>query len=81
MINDGLVSDPPGLVVGDSLGGAVDGILHYSYGNYKLLNTSVLPPVNMGGLDREKTALVGEVDHLTVATFNVENLSYTSSDE
>jgi endonuclease/exonuclease/phosphatase family metal-dependent hydrolase len=81
MINDGLVPDPPGLVVGDSLGGAVDGILHYSYGNYKLLNTSVLPPVNVGGLDREKTALKGEADHLTVATFNVENLSYTSSEE
>jgi len=81
MIDDSLVADPPALVVGDALDGAVDGVLHYSYGNYKLLNTSVLPGVIVGGLEPEKTALEGEAAHLTVATFNVENLSFTSSDE
>ncbi len=81
MIKDSLVSDPPALAVGDAFDGAVDGILHYSYGNYKLLNTSVLPRVIPGGLEREKTPLEGEATHLTVATFNVENLSLTSSEK
>ena len=80
-IDDSLVSGPPPLTVGDALDGAVDGILHYGYGNYKLLNTSVLPRVIPGGLEREETALEGETTHLTVATFNVENLSFTSSEE
>jgi len=81
VIDDRLVPDPPALVVGDTLGGVVDGILHYSYGSYKLLNTSALPRVTEGGPDRENTFLEGDATHLTVATFNVENLSFTSPDE
>jgi predicted extracellular nuclease len=81
VIDDALVADPPAVAVGDAFGGAVVGILHYSFGNYKLLNTSVLPKPIAGGLRREKTALEGDADHLTVAAFNVENLSVVSSSE
>jgi predicted extracellular nuclease len=81
MIDDTLVADPPAVAVGDALAGAVSGILHYSYGNYKLLNTGLLPRVIAGGLEREKTAIEGDANHLTVATFNVENLSAEASDE
>jgi predicted extracellular nuclease len=81
MIDDGLAPDPPAVAVGDALFAPVDGILHYSYGNYKLLNTSLLTRVIPGGLGREMTVFEGDATHLTVATFNVENLSFTSSKE
>ncbi len=81
VIDDLLVSDPPAVAVGDELDREVDGVLHYSYGIYKLLNTSVLTRVIAGRLERETTALEGDADHLTVATFNVENLSAVSPNE
>ena len=81
VIDDRLVSDPPDLSVGDVLTGPVDGILHYSFGSYKLLNTRPLPSVVPGRLDREQTLLKGDAAHLRVATFNLENLSARSPDE
>ncbi len=59
----------------------VEGILHYSYGSYKLLNTKPLPEVSSGGLARERTSLTGDASHLTVASFNLENLSAVSEGE
>jgi len=81
VIDDRLVADPPDLSVGDVLTGPVDGILHYSYGSYKLLNTRTLPSVVPGRLDRELSSLKGDTAPLRVATFNLENLSARSSDE
>ena len=81
VIDDRLVPSPPGLRVGQSVSVPVDGILHYSFGSYKLLNTRPLPAVGSGGLARERTALAGDTSHLTVATFNLENLSAVSEAE
>jgi endonuclease/exonuclease/phosphatase family metal-dependent hydrolase len=81
VIDDRLVPDPPDLSVGDVLTGPVDGILHYGYGSYKLLNTRPLPSVVSGRLDRERTSLKSDAAHLRVATFNLENLSARSPDE
>ncbi|MCW8985108.1 MAG: esterase-like activity of phytase family protein, partial [Thermoanaerobaculales bacterium] len=80
VIDDRLVPDPPNLKVGETLAGPVDGVLHYSYGSYRLLNTKPLPEARSGGLEAERTALSGDDTHLTVATFNVENLSAVSED-
>ncbi len=80
VIDDRLVPDPPALTVGDSIDGVIDGILHYSYGSYKLLNTAPLPQTTAGGVDRETTALRGDATHLRVASFNAENLSAVSPD-
>ena len=81
VIDDRLVSDPPDLSVSDVLIGPVDGILHYSYGSYKLLNTHPLASVVPARLDRERTSLQVDAAHLRVATFNLENLSARSPDE
>jgi endonuclease/exonuclease/phosphatase family metal-dependent hydrolase len=81
VIDDRLVADPPDLKIGDSLTGPVEGVLHYSYGSYKVLNTEPLPAVRGGGLAGERTDLTGDDSHLVVATFNLENLSAVSEEE
>jgi predicted extracellular nuclease len=78
IIDDRLVPGPPGLRVGDSLSGSVDGVLHYSFGSYKLLNTEKLPQVRENGQTRGRTTLAGDTSHLTLAAFNLENLSAVS---
>ena len=81
MIADRLFPDPPVLRVGDFLDGSIEGILHYSFGMYKMLNTGPLPAVDPGGLEPEETELEADGLRLTVATFNLENLSARSPPE
>ncbi|MEX0270037.1 choice-of-anchor I family protein [Leptolyngbyaceae cyanobacterium UHCC 1019] len=78
IIDDAIVSNPPQVNVGDRFSAPVTGVLDYSFGNFKLLNTEALPSVISGGLTRETTELTGDVNQLTVGTFNVENLSPAS---
>jgi endonuclease/exonuclease/phosphatase family metal-dependent hydrolase len=81
IIDDRLVADPPPLRTGDRLTGAVDGILHYSFGSYKLFNLGPLPEARSAGLAAGRTTLRGDAAHMTVASFNLENLSAVSDDE
>ncbi len=81
IIDDRLVAEPPHLKVGDMLAGPVEGVLHYSYGSYKLLNTEPLPDVRSDEPDHKPTSLTGDDTHLTVATFNLENLWVGSEEE
>ncbi len=81
VIDDALVSDPPQLAVGDRLAGPIDGILHYTYGSYKVLNTEALPAVDPGDREGDRTALKGDEDHLSIATMNLENLWVGSAAE
>jgi predicted extracellular nuclease len=74
IIDDALVSNPPQVNVGDTFNNLITGVIDYSFGNFKLLNTAPLPTVTSGGLTPETTALIATPDQLTVATFNVENL-------
>jgi hypothetical protein len=75
LIDDELVSAEPALDVGDSFAAPVIGVLSYSFGNFKLLNTEPLEAV-AGGLEPETLCLGSKSDEeLDVATFNVENLS------
>ena len=62
----------PTVNVGD-VASTVTGVLDYSFGNFKLLVTSV-PAFVAGGIAPEITPLVGAADRLTVASYNVENL-------
>ena len=80
IIDDRLVPNPPQLTVGDALTGPVEGVLHYSFGSYKLLNANRLPEARRGDLTAERTALRGDGANLTIATFNVENLSAISDE-
>ncbi|WP_199328984.1 endonuclease/exonuclease/phosphatase family protein [Coleofasciculus sp. FACHB-1120] len=80
IIDDAIIDGEPQVNVGDTFEGSITGVIDYSFGNYKLLNTAPLPNVVSGNLTRETTALTGSLDQLTVASFNVENLD-PSDDE
>lgn len=73
-----LVKDPPVANSGDRLGGTITGVVDYNYGNFRVLNTEPLPPVVGGSQSPEVTSLRGDATHLTVATYNVLNLSAVS---
>ncbi|GAB4195800.1 MAG: hypothetical protein OHK0022_12820 [Roseiflexaceae bacterium] len=73
IIDDLLVANPPAAAVGDNLGTVV-GLLDYSFGNFKLLNTAALARTS-GGLMRETTTLTSAADKLTIGDFNIENFS------
>jgi predicted extracellular nuclease len=66
----------PAITVGDRLGD-VTGVVGYSFGNFEVnaTNTVVVTP---SGLEPETTTLVGTNNSITVATYNVENLSAAS---
>ena len=53
----------------------VTGILSYSFNNYELLVTEAVSVAEDVSATRESTSLQGDRDHLTIASFNVENLS------
>jgi hypothetical protein len=69
---DDLLAPLPKVNVGDVLGGNVDGVLDYSFGNYKLAVLAT-PTATSKGLQRETTRKQHPWE-LAVATFNVENL-------
>ncbi len=67
------------LNVGDRFRGALDGVLDYSFGNYKLIVTRA-PAVSRGGLTRETAkATASKSNQLAVVAFNVENLDPTDN--
>jgi predicted extracellular nuclease len=80
LIGDRLLPDPPMLRVGERMSSELTGILDYSFGNFKLYNTDPVPARVGEGAQTERTELEGGVGKLTVATFNVENLSSRSND-
>ena len=79
IIDDAIVIDEPVVTVGDVFSEAIIGVMDYSFGNFKLLNTEALPPVIPGGLLGEVTDLVGGPSRLTIASLNVENLDPSDS--
>ena len=62
--------------VGDQLA-SVQGVMDYSFGNFKVQVTAV-PTLTRGPLTQEITPLLADATHLTVASFNVENLAGTN---
>jgi predicted extracellular nuclease len=73
VILDDVLAPTPDLNTGDAFTNDPVGVLDYSFGNFKLLVTSD-PGRTDNGLAREVAAPEGRND-LSVATFNVENLS------
>ncbi|MCY4487147.1 MAG: endonuclease/exonuclease/phosphatase family protein [Deltaproteobacteria bacterium] len=68
----------PSVELGDSLGD-VTGVMGYGSGYYRLLVTEQFTPVR-ARLEREVTLLNGRDGHLTIASFNVQNLAPNDAD-
>lgn len=66
----------PNHTQGDVLGD-VTGILNYAFGSYELLVTATPTTTTDVSLGLETSTLAGDATHLTVASFNVENLDPT----
>ena len=58
--------------VGDTFPGATVGVMDYSFGNFKLLATT-MPSLLPGGLMQEQAA-IPSANEISIGTFNVENL-------
>ncbi|QQE73591.1 lamin tail domain-containing protein [Brevibacillus composti] len=81
IVGDRLVAGAPEVKVGDRFDGPIVGVIDYSFTNFKLYNTAPLPDVVDSGFEREVTEIAGDEDHLTVATYNIENFSARAAAE
>jgi endonuclease/exonuclease/phosphatase family metal-dependent hydrolase len=70
----------PLVTVGDRLGDLV-GVVGYEFGNFEVRLTETIPAVAASRLTREVTALRGGPRRMTIATYNVLNLSADASDD
>jgi len=78
VILDGRIANPsPAAKVGDRFASAVRGVVHYDFGAPRVLPLA-WPELTPGGTAAEVTALVADERALTVASYNVLNLSFTS---
>jgi hypothetical protein len=57
----------------------VPGVISYAFGSYELLVTEAVTVTSDVSMGRETTALDGDRDHLTVASYNLENIDPTDS--
>src|SRR6185436_13831140 len=73
ILDDGIMSTPLNVDVGDHFSGPAVGIMDYNFGNFKLYITQALAR-SPGGLAREVAAPPGFVNQITTGNFNVENL-------
>jgi hypothetical protein len=71
----------PRLDVGARLAAPLTGVLDYSFGNFKVLPPEPWPPARPAEVWDEATALVPGEGRLTLATFNVYNLSARDPEE
>ena len=63
----------PQLSIGDRLS-SVTGVLNYAFNNYEVLITAPVTVTTDVTLTQEVTALKGDATHLSLATYNLENL-------
>jgi endonuclease/exonuclease/phosphatase family metal-dependent hydrolase len=79
LVDDQIVPGLPALNVGDHYVGSLNGVLGYSFGNFKLELTS-MPAVVHDGVSPESTTPAGS-GQVGIGTFNVENLDPTDPPE
>ncbi|WP_375401989.1 Calx-beta domain-containing protein [uncultured Sphingomonas sp.] len=63
----------PAYTIGDQLS-SVTGVLNYAFDNYELVVTAPVTVTRDATLERETTALRGDGNRLSIATYNLENL-------
>lgn len=65
----------PSASIGDRFDGVVTGVVDYAFNHYRFVVTSELPALVAEAQPPEVTRLEGTADRLTIATYNVLNLS------
>ena len=73
-----LFGDPVEITVGDQLSN-ITGVVGYSFGNFEVNVTDPFSIVAASGLTQETTDLIGNDDQLTIASYNVLNLTSTQN--
>jgi len=63
----------PNYTIGDQLS-SVTGVVNYAFDNYEVIVTEAVSLTKDVALEKEVTALQGDANHLSLATYNVENL-------
>ncbi|MBB3691885.1 Ig-like domain-containing protein [Sphingomonas sp. BK580] len=63
----------PGYTIGDQLS-SVTGVVNYSFDQYEVIATEAVSVTRDVTLAREVTSLAGDSNHLSIATYNLENL-------
>lgn len=63
----------PGYSIGDQLS-SVTGVVNYAFENYEVIVTEAVTTTKDVTLERETTALEGNANDLSIATYNLENL-------
>lgn len=63
----------PGYTIGDQLS-SVTGVVNYAFENYEVIVTEAVTLTTDTSLTREETALQGDANNLSIATYNLENL-------
>lgn len=61
---------------GDKFNGDIEGIIAYSFGNYKLYNTKELPEIINSGAKVDTNKYVYDFNKLNVVSYNIENFNY-----
>ena len=74
LVSARLVGGTPQLPVGSQVEG-LEGVVDYGFGNYRILTTEPLRAQVAPGRCMESTGLSNRRGHVTVASYNVENLS------
>lgn len=69
------------VTVGDFLPGTIRGILEYARENFKLFVTEPLPATASSLQSADSTNIQASTEHLTIATFNAENLDAAEEQE
>jgi predicted extracellular nuclease len=77
--NDNSLATPGNRKPGDSYPGAIIGVIEYSSDVYRLRYTQALPTVVPSTFTPEVTALTGDANRLTVASYNAYNMNPSSA--
>jgi predicted extracellular nuclease len=81
VVSTRLVTEAPPVASGDRFGDPIVGVMDYGFGQYLVLATPPLPPVESAPPLRNTTELRGGGSRLTLSTYNVANLDAEDDEE
>ncbi|WLR41374.1 5'-nucleotidase C-terminal domain-containing protein [Bacillus carboniphilus] len=76
-----MVPEDSDIKTGDQFDGKITGVVTYDYSNFKVLPTEEIPEIIPSDLKQPITSIEKNEDKLTIASYNIENYSTTTSDE